>query len=191
MKKIFIIDWSLIPVFVLSAYSGIELHVADYEGNHEVWHNWAVFHVLTSLLFLMASIFHIATHWGWYKGTAKNGIGRKSKVTAVLSVLFLSVVLTGFALLGIEGAGSPVGQCHFWAGIVTTVLSIGHILKRLPSVSYTHLRAHETRHDLVCRLLLEKKKKKKSEHTRKADISTSMTANITQTVTIKGKHTEP
>ena len=29
----------------------------------------------------------------------------------------------------------------------------------LDAVSYTHLRAHETRHDLVCRLLLEKKKK--------------------------------
>src|SRR5450756_3151472 len=29
----------------------------------------------------------------------------------------------------------------------------------LTPVSYTHLRAHETRHDLVCRLLLEKKKK--------------------------------
>ena len=28
------------------------------------------------------------------------------------------------------------------------------------SVSYTHLRAHETVLDLVCRLLLEKKKKK-------------------------------
>src|SRR5665648_280728 len=28
----------------------------------------------------------------------------------------------------------------------------------LQAVSYTHLRAHETRHDLVCRLLLEKKK---------------------------------
>ena len=27
------------------------------------------------------------------------------------------------------------------------------------TVSYTHLRAHETRHDLVCRLLLEKKKR--------------------------------
>src|SRR5450756_2767762 len=26
------------------------------------------------------------------------------------------------------------------------------------AVPYTHLRAHETRHDLVCRLLLEKKK---------------------------------
>src|SRR5450759_5847315 len=32
----------------------------------------------------------------------------------------------------------------------------------LGPVSYTHLRAHETRHDLVCRLLLEKKKTKKS-----------------------------
>src|SRR5450756_2967858 len=31
-------------------------------------------------------------------------------------------------------------------------------------VSYTHLRAHETRHDLVCRLLLEKKKKTKNKH---------------------------
>src|SRR5665647_1015613 len=31
-----------------------------------------------------------------------------------------------------------------------------------PSVSYTHLRAHETDSYLVCRLLLEKKKKKKN-----------------------------
>src|SRR5450759_5602401 len=34
--------------------------------------------------------------------------------------------------------------------------------RRHGPVSYTHLRAHETRHDLVCRLLLEKKKKKKN-----------------------------
>ena len=31
------------------------------------------------------------------------------------------------------------------------------------SVSYTHLRAHETGRNLVCRLLLEKKKKKKNK----------------------------
>ena len=30
----------------------------------------------------------------------------------------------------------------------------------LEAVSYTHLRAHETKANLVCRLLLEKKKKK-------------------------------
>eukprot|EP00825_Cyclidium_porcatum_P034998 TRINITY_DN36718_c0_g1_i1.p4 TRINITY_DN36718_c0_g1~~TRINITY_DN36718_c0_g1_i1.p4 ORF type:complete len:139 (+),score=21.42 TRINITY_DN36718_c0_g1_i1:138-554(+) len=31
------------------------------------------------------------------------------------------------------------------------------------AVSYTHLRAHETRHDLVCRLLLEKKKRTRED----------------------------
>ena len=35
-------------------------------------------------------------------------------------------------------------------------------------VSYTHLRAHETVLDLVCRLLLEKNKQKK--HTQKSDL---------------------
>src|SRR5450756_2925839 len=34
------------------------------------------------------------------------------------------------------------------------------------AVSYTHLRAHETRHDLVCRLLLEKKKPRTEESAR-------------------------
>src|SRR5664280_1329922 len=33
------------------------------------------------------------------------------------------------------------------------------ILQRAKTVSYTHLRAHETVLDIVCRLLLEKKKK--------------------------------
>src|SRR5678816_4868013 len=34
--------------------------------------------------------------------------------------------------------------------------------KRIMAVSYTHLRAHETPEHLVCRLLLEKKKKTKA-----------------------------
>ena len=35
----------------------------------------------------------------------------------------------------------------------------------LKPVSYTHLRAHETPEHLVCRLLLEKKKKKRGKTT--------------------------
>eukprot|EP00831_Metopus_contortus_P079410 TRINITY_DN7897_c0_g1_i2.p1 TRINITY_DN7897_c0_g1~~TRINITY_DN7897_c0_g1_i2.p1 ORF type:complete len:259 (-),score=51.37 TRINITY_DN7897_c0_g1_i2:47-823(-) len=42
-------------------------------------------------------------------------------------------------------------------------------------VSYTHLRAHETSLHLVCRLLLEKKKKKKTKNTRKLSISQKKT----------------
>ena len=41
------------------------------------------------------------------------------------------------------------------------VILDGKDLIAVAPVSYTHLRAHETRHDLVCRLLLEKKKKKR------------------------------
>ena len=48
--------------------------------------------------------------------------------------------------------GLPLGALAFCASLVLAW-----------SVSYTHLRAHETRHDLVCRLLLEKKKKKKKK----------------------------
>src|SRR5665648_582117 len=55
---------------------------------------------------------------------------------------------------------------------LTHTIQQGHAIQRSPQVtttttpppvpvSYTHLRAHETRHDLVCRLLLEKKKKNK------------------------------
>ena len=40
----------------------------------------------------------------------------------------------------------------------------GHkVLWSNDTVSYTHLRAHETGRNLVCRLLLEKKKKKYTE----------------------------
>src|SRR5450756_2675789 len=50
-------------------------------------------------------------------------------------------------------AGSSTG-----AAVGEPTILTGH-----QTVSYTHLRAHETRHDLVCRLLLEKKKKKKKK----------------------------
>ena len=55
--------------------------------------------------------------------------------------------------------GTPVGGT--WGGVANAsgevnpgALSIG-----MHAVSYTHLRAHETGRNLVCRLLLEKKKK--------------------------------
>lgn len=38
----------LLP-FVASAVTGIGLHVAGHGAGHEVWHNWAVAHVLSSL----------------------------------------------------------------------------------------------------------------------------------------------
>lgn len=134
MKRIFVIDWILIVVFIVSAISGIGLHIAGHGNSHEVWHNWAVFHALGSVLFLVAIIFHVRTHGGWYKGIIKNGIGRKSKVTAVFSIVFLLLSVTGIVLLGVNAANSPLGLWHYKIGIVMTVIAVGHIIKRLSAL---------------------------------------------------------
>lgn len=132
MKKIFVTDWILIFVFIFSVYTGIELHIAGYGNNHEIWHNWAVFHMLTSFSFFVAVTFHITTHWSWYSGIIKNGIGRKSKITVGLSAAFVFVAVTGILLLGEEGPNSPMGLWHYKIGIIAGILSAGHILKRIP-----------------------------------------------------------
>lgn len=132
MKRIFVIDWILIVVFIVSAISGFGLHVAGHGSSHEIWHNWAVFHVLGSILFLIVVIFHVATHLEWYKGIIKKGIGSKSKATAILSVIFLLLSVTGLALLGINGANSLLGLWHYKIGVITIVVALGHVIKRLP-----------------------------------------------------------
>src|SRR5665648_1016073 len=65
--------------------------------------------------------------------------GMRAKQGAIEGV---TITEAGVALQVIGGQ-EPIGICG--SGLI--------------AVSYTHLRAHETRHDLVCRLLLEKKKK--------------------------------
>ena len=82
-------------------------------------------------------------------------------------VVLLLAVLVGMALGLLGGGGSilTVPLLVYIAGldakeaIATSLLVVGVTsLAALVPVSYTHLRAHETVLDLVCRLLLEKKK---------------------------------
>lgn len=130
MNKIFIIDFILIPLFLLSAYSGIELHIAGHGDNHGIWHNWAVFHVIVSTLFLVFGTLHVKTHWNWYKSLIKKGIGKKSKLTLAVSVTFVLATVTGIVLLGIDGANSGIGMWHYKIGLLTGLLALMHIIKR-------------------------------------------------------------
>lgn len=132
MKRIFVIDWCLVPAFIISAYSGIELHVAGHGADHSLWHSWAVVHVLASLFFLILGIWHVKMHWNWYKAWFANGLGSKSRVTAALSILFLFVCVTGIFLLGAEGANSSLGLWHYRIGLILMLISAGHIAKRWP-----------------------------------------------------------
>ena len=80
-------------------------------------------------------------------GNDKAGSAFHQMIHSLLDLLFRP---------GIHGAGCFVQNHDF----IVRQNSAGNgekLLLALGPVSYTHLRAHETRHDLVCRLLLEKK----------------------------------
>ena len=72
-------------------------------------------------------------------------------LTWVLPIVLFIAVGQLMAKKLTDRAGGP-GSMMFGAGKSNAKIYV--------PVSYTHLRAHETRHDLVCRLLLEKKKTK-------------------------------
>ena len=64
-------------------------------------------------------------------------------------------------MLNLAGAAHAIEWAteRFWSRVERLIRSGGRPLSRTHvSVSYTHLRAHATVLDLVCRLLLEKKK---------------------------------
>jgi hypothetical protein len=130
-KPIFIVDIILIPLFVLLFYSGLKLHVAGHTDNHSIWEYWAWFHVIVSLPTLIAMLLHIKAHWSWYKSLVKKGMKNKSKITIIISILFLILTITGILLMFfIEGANSAVGLWHYKLGIVMGVLALFHIIGR-------------------------------------------------------------
>lgn len=124
MKKI----EHLLPLaFMASAATGIGLYIAGHGSSHEVWHDWAVAHVLSSLLWLIAVIFHIKRHWRWYKAIASKGIGKKRRATIVLSVVFLIVAVTGITLFAcVDGANTAIGLWHYRLGLLLIAFSLIH-----------------------------------------------------------------
>ncbi len=130
MKKIFVIDWWLSLVFALTVYSGFKLHVAGHFSTHDVWHNWAVCHSLSGLMFIILGVLYVQTHWGWYKSLIAKGLGKKSRTTACLSLIYVAAIVTGIVLLLVDGAGSGVGLWHYRLGIILAVVGVLHFIKR-------------------------------------------------------------
>lgn len=130
-KIIFLTDMALIPVFALTAYTGIELHVAGHGTDHQVWHDMAVFHSIAGFSFLILAAIHVKYHWAWYKALKSKGLKNKSKIVAALSAFFIIVAASGILLaFFIDGANTHVGLWHYKAGLVTGVLASLHIFKR-------------------------------------------------------------
>lgn len=145
-RGIFIVDLILVPVFILVVWSGLKLHVAGHGDSHDLWHQWALFHILAALLSLVFGVLHVKTHWGWYKKLFEKGPDsgvviksnsavkkerRKSRMTMILSALFLIETVTGITLVAfVEGGNSGIGLWHYTLGIAMSLLFLWHIVKR-------------------------------------------------------------
>ena len=126
-----ITDWLLIPVSIASVITGFGLHVAGKNAPHEVLEQWAAAHVVATVLFLVLGILHVRHHWAWYKSLLGKGLGKKSRVTLLLTITFLFLSVTGVILIvAIDGPNSTTGHLHYLFGLLLTILSLWHIVKR-------------------------------------------------------------
>ena len=124
-------DLLLIPVSIASVITGFGLHVAGHDSPHEVWEQWAAAHVVASVLFLVFGIIHVWHHWAWYKSLFGKGLGKKSRVTFLLTIAFLFLFVTGIILIvAIDGPNSTTGHLHYIFGLLLTILALWHIVKR-------------------------------------------------------------
>ena len=135
-KKLFVIDLLLLILFVAMAVTGFGMHISGHDNSHSVWHSWAVAHCLSTLLFVGVTFVHIYLHWIWYKTLFTSSLGNKSRVTIVVSLLFVVLVISGiFALFIPESPNSDIGIVHYKIGIVSILFFLVHIIKRMKILS--------------------------------------------------------
>lgn len=119
----------LLITFILSALTGIGLHIAGHGNCHEIWHFWAIAHVTACLLWFILVGQHIKKHWIWYRMRCSKGIKKAAHwLSIILSLFFLCTVVTGILLLAfVEGANSAIGSWHYIGGFVLIICTLFHI----------------------------------------------------------------
>ena len=99
---------------------------------------------------------------------------KNSKVKGLLGLLVLLFAVGLFGFFGYDTMDDIKLGLDLAGGVSITYQAVDEnptseemsdTIYKLQPVSYTHLRAHETDSYLVCRLLLEKKKKQIHKHT--------------------------
>ncbi|MCC8070420.1 MAG: hypothetical protein LIO90_01290 [Bacteroidales bacterium] len=123
----------LIIAFVLTAVSGVFCHVIN-DGSptdHHVWVKFQVLHIIISVLFVVLTFRHIKLFKKWFSRWDKKALQHKSKNTIFVSLVLLLLVISGLALLFIEGGDSAVGLWHYRLGVLFMALCGFHSIRRL------------------------------------------------------------
>ncbi len=132
MNKTLVVDWTLLPCFLLTAITGIGMHVAGHGTNHTGWEVWAWAHSLSGVSFAAFAIWHVKMHIGWYKSLLKAKSSKNRHITTLLTLTAIIITITGIIMFGISGANSGIGLWHYRIGILFSLFALGHVVKRIP-----------------------------------------------------------
>jgi hypothetical protein len=153
MKRNTGINIGLIIVSLTTILTGfviqLEYHMGGISPAVETWgltyNNWSFFHKLSIVFFSLLTLFHIISHWKWYKITVIKKLISKNKQTIILSVIFILTAITGyiawFAGL-VNGAASSDAmlfrktfiEIHDKISIILTIYIIFHVVKRMKRI---------------------------------------------------------
>jgi 2-oxoglutarate ferredoxin oxidoreductase subunit delta len=160
----FMINNLLLAAGLLLALSGMVLQIGFHAGAHErgadVIHSgvvqyeevrkinpdkivcgfnysgWSALHKWAVVFFSLLIIYHIYTHWRWYKGVISKHLIGKNVQVITLSVLFLLAAVTGIIPWLIDLYGGPVGvrialiEIHDKLTLLLIIYFILHVIKR-------------------------------------------------------------
>lgn len=121
---ILLTDLILIPTFLLSVYTGIQLHTTQHIGDTVM----SYIHISVSLLFLALVTVHVAYHRAWYRNLAMYRTGKRAKIL-ILSGLFILTAASGLCTLAVKE--SQIGKLHHMTGMLTALFALLHILIHL------------------------------------------------------------
>lgn len=117
----------LLPVaFVALAVTGIGLHIAGHGANLEAVYKWGIAHIVASSFWLLSGMAHIKRHLSWYRALLTKGLANKRWIVCAVSLLFITVAVTGFLLMSSMAHGASLGLLHYKLGLLLLVFSVVH-----------------------------------------------------------------
>lgn len=122
--------WLMASV-VLSALSGLGLHVAGHVPSHGPAPGAEAFHVLASALFLWLAGAHIRQHRKWYAALCRRSV-RGGNLTLGLTLTLCAVVGSGLWLCTPFGESAGARLWHYRIGLVLLVMAVLHRLRHRP-----------------------------------------------------------
>lgn len=160
----FMINNLLLVIGILMALSGMVLQLGFHAGGHEMgadiihsgaaryeevrkidpdrivcgfnYSGWSAAHKLAVVFFSLLMIYHIYTHWNWYKGVISKRLIGKNVQVVTLSVLFMLTAVTGLVPWLVDLYSGPVVvrisliEIHDKLTLVLIIYFILHIIKR-------------------------------------------------------------